>query len=155
MKKVRLSECLISLLLSIFLLSRSVNAENNPKISTTSTTYTKDIISRLKTIPCENLTEAIKDYNNKFHSNVFGEIILIIDSIKDVLPRDEYNYIISSSVNAFCLYVKNLEDPDNDEFEKNEEILKKLKTNYTNILHNLLNKNTTTPPSTSNVFWDF
>ena len=155
MKKVWLSECFISLLLSILLLSCGVNAENNPKISTNSTAYAKDIISRLKTIPCENLTEAIKDYNNKFHSNIFGEIIIITGILKDTFTHDEYSNIIASVAQAFCLYVKNLENPDNDEFNQNEKTLKKLKTSYINTLCNLVDKTNTTPTSTENVFWNF
>ena len=155
MREVRLSECLISLSLSILLLLGSVNAENNPNISTNSTAYVKSIIFRLKTIPQENVSKSIRNYDNKFRTNMFGEIIIITDILKNVLSSDEYNNIIVDTSNSFCLYVKNLENPDNDEFEKNEEILREFKTNYINTILNLLNENSTAPITTANVFWDF
>ena len=86
---------------------------------------------------------------------MFGEIIIITDILKNVLSSDEYNNIIVDTSNSFCLYVKNLENPDNDEFEKNEEILREFKTNYINTILNLLNENSTAPITTANVFWDF
>ena len=155
MREVRLSECLISLSLSILLLLGSVNAENNPNISTNSTAYVKSIIFRLKTIPQENVSKSIRNYDNKFRTNMFGEIIIITDILKNVLSSDEYNNIIVDTSNSFCLYVKNLENPDNDEFEKNEEILREFKTNYINTILNLLNENSTALITTANVFWDF
>ncbi len=160
MKKVRFVECLIPLLpLSIYSVN-STNAKSNPKISTNSAIRYKNVLSRLEALPCENLTEGIRNYNGKFNTNIFGEVILIAENLKNDLSSDEYNYIIQSATNTFCLYTKNLENPDNTDFEINEQKLKMFKEKCIYRLVDVLSKNRTSSHSeeknsSESTLWDF
>ena len=160
MKKVRFVECLIPLLpLSIYSVN-SVDAKSNPKISTNSTVRYKNVLSRLEALPCENLTESIRNYNGKFNTNIFGEVILIAENLKNVLASNEYNDIIQKTTYMFCLYAKNLENPNNTDFEPNEQKLKKFKKTCVDRLVKALSKSNTAShhgekASSENTLWDF
>ena len=125
---------LVPLFVFVNLNINSVNAKANPQISTytTSPASLQNILSKLRELPLTNLTQGIKEYDNKFGTLFFGDIISAVEFLRNKLSPSEIEKITEMSTNAFCYYVRSLEMSEDEksrkchEFEVNEKKLREL-----------------------------
>ena len=120
----------------------SVNANPNQDAeSSVSTKSAQQIISQLKLLPSDNITVAIKNYDNDNKTLLFVEIIKITDILKDKLSVADTDEILATLTKAFGIYIRNLEMLNNEsnffnnfEFTANESELRKFRETIINKL---------------------
>lgn len=158
MKIVETTKNLLLILL-IYNVSEVSHASFEQSQETSENTASKTMLQRLRTLPTKISTRDILKYDNQFDTLLFGDIISIIDLLKDKLSEIEINKILKECTEMICAYTRNLElislenPEENMRFKENEAKIENF-SQYINEITTLLSP-TQPQPTIDNSDFDF